>query len=109
MKNKKKINLYNLFVYSYILIEYKKKDSINTKTISLNVRDIKFLQLESINKDKQISNLQKIVENKITEIIVDEDIIAQQKKEIRKQKLLKIGAMITAVVLPVLVLIATIK
>lgn len=92
-----------------LLTEYKTRDSINAKTISLRIKDIKALQLESSNKDIQISNLQKIVENKIKEILIDEDIIANQKKEIRKQKILKVLAMVSAVVLPVLVLIATIK
>lgn len=92
-----------------LLVEYRKRDSIQTKEISIRIKDIKALQLESINKDSQIYNLQKIVENKIKEIILNEDVIEQQKKEIRKQKFLKIGAMITAVVLPILVLIVTIR
>lgn len=92
-----------------LLVEYKKRDSIQTKEISIRIKDIKALQLESINKDKQIYNLEKIVENKIKEILINEDIIADQKKEIRKQKILKIMAMVTTVVLPILTLVATIR
>lgn len=92
-----------------LLTEYKIRDSINTKTISLKTRDVRDLQMESINKDRQIEKLEKIIENRIKEILDDEDIIKAQKKEITKQKIFKVISMIAAVILPVLVLIVTLK
>ncbi len=92
-----------------LYIEYKKNDSIKDKKISLLVKDIKLLQLESSNKDIQIANLNTIIANKDKSALLDADTIKKQKKEITKQKVLKVVFMITTVALPVLVLLATLK
>lgn len=89
--------------------EFKKRDSVQNKEISLRKKDIIALQLESKNKDIQIANLNTIISNNEKSAKLDADTIKQQKKEIRKQKALKVVFMITTVVLPVLVLLATLK
>lgn len=92
-----------------LLKEYQNRDSIQTKTITLYLKDIKLLTLKSENQEKQIADLYDIIINKDKEIAIDETIIKKQKKEIRKQKILKVVFMITTVVLPVLTLLAIIR
>jgi len=103
-----KLLLRDVLYYEYIdslYNEYKDRDSLNTNTIAMqkNVLDAyaqKITNLEEINE-----NLKSIVENKDAELELKEDIIKQQKKEIRKQKRLKILGYIGSVVLPITVLI----
>lgn len=92
-----------------LLKEYQNKDSIQTKTITLQLKDIKLLTLKSENQEKQIADLYDIIINKDKEIAIDETIIKKQKKEIKKQKILKVVFMVTTVVLPVLTLLAVIR
>jgi len=88
-----------------ILLVYINRDTINQKTITLQVQKIRLLELKSSNQDQMISNLNKIVSNKDTEIVLLKDTVKQQKKEIRKQKIFKILGFSAAVILPILVII----
>ncbi len=92
-------------VVDSMLIVYEKRDKINSSTITLQVDKIRLLQQKCNNQYAMVVNLNKIVLNKDNEIILKDDIIKQQKKEITKQKVLKIFGFISAVVLPIVVLI----
>jgi hypothetical protein len=54
-----------------------------------------------------MENQKLIVSNKDKEIVILNDIIKKQKKEIRKQKVLKIMGFSAAVILPITVLLLT--
>lgn len=87
-----------------LLIVYKDRDSLQTNIINLQVSEIRLLQLKSKNQDLLISNLNTIITNKDTEISLLNEIIKKQKKEIRKQKILKVLGYTGSVVLPIVTL-----
>jgi len=87
---------------------YTVRDSINTETIALQVSAIHDLQTKCINKDEKIKNLNILLGNKETEIADLNNTIKEQKKEIKKQKIIKTIALVGDVVLPVVTLIAVI-
>ena len=103
-----KLILRDVLYYKYVdslYHEYKVRDSLNTKTITIqkNILDNysqKVTNLELIN-----TNLNSVMNNKDSELLPKDDIIKQQKKEIRKQKRLKVLGFIGSVVLPITVLI----
>jgi len=89
-----------------LLTVYKEKDSLNTNAISLQ-KDVIFKLVEkSENQQYQIENFQEVLDNKNEELGFKEDTIKQQKKEIRKQKLLKLAGFTGSIILPILTLIA---
>ena len=89
-----------------LLTTYKEKDSLNTSKIEIQ-KDIIFKLVEkNDNQQTQIDNFQQILDNKNEELGFKEDTIKQQKKEIRKQKLLKLAGFTSSIILPILTLIA---
>ena len=89
-----------------LLAVYKEQDSLNKETITLQ-KDIIFKLVEkSENQQYQIENFKEVLDNKNAELNMREDTIKQQKKEIRKQKLLKLAGFTTSIILPILTLIA---
>ena len=88
-----------------LITVYKEKDSLNTNTIILQKDIIVKLTQKSENQSVQINNFQSILDNKDQELLLQEDIIKQQKKEIRKQKLLKILGFTGSVILPIITLL----
>lgn len=88
-----------------LLSVYKEKDSLNTNTIILQKDIIVKLTQKSTNQDIQISNFESILTNKDKELFLKEDILKQQKKEIRKQKFLKIIGFTGSIILPILTLL----
>ena len=56
---------------------------------------------------QMIINLENILTNKDRELYLKDDIIKQQKKEIRKQKTLKILGFAGSVILPVITVLLT--
>ena len=88
-----------------LLWVYKEKDSLNTSTITLQKDIIVKLTQKSENQQIQIDNFQTILDNKNEELLLKEETIKQQKKEIRKQKFLKIVGFAGSIVLPILTLI----
>jgi len=90
-----------------IIVVLKKMDSLNTSTIILQKNEIDLLNKKSNNQKSIIDNLDIIIKNKDKEIKDKDSIIGEQKKEIRKQKFLKIIGFTTSVVLPIAVLILT--
>lgn len=88
-----------------LMVIYVERDSLKSNVISLQTKIIKDLEAKSINHESQITNLNKMISNKDSEIVLKDDIIKKQKKEIRKQKFLKVVGFTIAVVLPVTIAI----
>tara|TARA_R100001443_G_scaffold59845_2_gene70148 strand:+ start:2529 stop:2867 length:339 start_codon:yes stop_codon:yes gene_type:complete len=89
-----------------LLTVYKEKDSLNEETISIQ-KDIIFKLVEkNDNQQYQIENFKEVLDNKNEELGFKEDTIKEQKKEIRKQKLLKLAGFTSTIILPILTLIA---
>ena len=89
-----------------LLAVYKEQDSLNKETITLQ-KDIIFKLVEkSDNQQTQINNFQLVLDNLNKELGYKEDTIKQQKKEIRKQKLLKLTGFTSSIILPILTLLA---
>lgn len=84
---------------------YITRDSINTKIIEMQVNEIRLLQEKSNNQELFSKNLAEIIQNKNNEVDILNETIDSQKKEIRKQKLIKTIALIGDVALPVILLI----
>ena len=89
-----------------LLTVYKEKDSLNTNTISLQKDVITKLTQKSQNQELQLENFQTLLDNSNKVIAYKNDTIDQQKKEIRKQKLLKLTGFAGSIILPILTLIA---
>ena len=103
-----KVILSDLMEFRYVdslLSIYKLRDSLKTSTIVMQKDVIDKLIQKSNNQDTQLTNFQSILSNKDQEITLKEDVIKTQKKEIRKQKVLKIIGFAGSVVLPIITLI----
>ena len=87
---------------------YKVRDSINTDIISMQLNQIQALQTKCANRDEKIKNLDTLLKNKDVEVADLNATIKQQKKEIRKQKIIKTLALVGDVVLPVATLLVVI-
>jgi len=83
---------------------YQVRDSLMKQTIMLQVSEIRLLNLKSQNQELYTKNLKTIIGNKESEIKILNDVIVKQKKEIRKQKTLKVVGFIGSVVLPIVTL-----
>jgi len=87
-----------------MLLVYEFRDSISQNTIKIQLKQIKILKEKVVNCEIIISNLNEMLSNKDKEIDLLNETIKKQKKEIRKQKILKIIGFTTAVVVPVVTL-----
>ena len=85
--------------------DYQISDSIKDNSIAIQQTIIKDLEEKSVKQLMVIDNQNNITTNKNEEIIILNDSIKSQKKEIRKQKTLKIIGFTAAVVFPIVVLI----
>ena len=92
-------------VLDSLVAEYHISDSLKDVRINLQDSVIKDLTQKSNTQDDIIKYTNEINLNKNKEIGILNNVIKQQKKEIRKQKTLKIIGFTAAVVLPILVLI----
>ena len=92
--------------YSDSLVKiYTLRDSIQNNVIILQ-KEALILMSEKFNNQKTISdNLNQVLANKDTEIALLNETIKKQKKEIRKQKFLKVLGFTAAVVLPITTMI----
>jgi len=103
-----RVLLKDVLHYEYadsLLSEYKVRDSLNTSTIEMQKDVLMKMGEEKLNLEQMNNNLNEIITNKDKEISLKDDIIKEQKKEIRKQKILKVIGFTAAVVLPILTLI----
>jgi hypothetical protein len=84
---------------------YIERDSLNKEKIFLKDGIIEKLNLQNSNCKEIVTNLEKIISNKDITITLKDDIIQQQKKEIRKQKFLKFLGLAGSVILPIVTLL----
>jgi hypothetical protein len=84
---------------------YEINDSLKDINIGLQYSMIRDLQSKSDIQLKVVDNLNVIIVNKDKEIALLNDTIKKQKREIRKQKFLKIMGFTAAIVAPIIVLI----
>jgi hypothetical protein len=107
--NDAKILLEDVLHYEYadsLLTEYKSRDSLNTEKITLQKSQIDILTQQNTNLQEMVDNFDSVIANNEAEKALLEDTIKQQKKEIRKQKFLKVVGFSAAVILPILTLLA---
>ena len=88
-----------------LLNVYIERDELNSEKIVLKDSIISKLKMQNENNETIIKNLNKIIENKNKEIGFKDEIIEGQKKEIKKQKTLKILGFSGAIALPILTLV----
>ncbi len=104
--------LKDLTDYTYTLDLIKKyeeyKSSCDTIT-KLQAKQILLLTDKNKNNELIIANLNKVIYNKDEELKIKDGIIKKQKKEIRKQKILKYVGFTGAIVLPVITALFLLK
>lgn len=83
---------------------YEFRDSISQNTIQIQLKQINLLKEKVVNCETIVANLNEMLANKDKEILLLNETIKKQKREIRKQKILKIIGFTSAVVLPVITL-----
>ena len=88
-----------------ILNIYVERDSLNKEKITLKDGIIEKLNLQNSICKEMVTNLEEIISNKDSEIVLKDDTIKQQKKEIKKQKFLKFLGLAGSVILPILTLL----
>lgn len=88
-----------------ILTVYIQKDNIKSAIITLQAKEIYKLQQLSDNKDILIANYKTIIYNNGKEITELNSVIKKQRKEIRKQKILKFIGFSGCVILPIATLL----
>ena len=88
---------------------YELMDKENKEIILVQKNAIIKLTEKSENQEKQLKILESLISNKDSEILLLNDIIKQQKREIRKQKLLKIAGFSGSIVLPVITALILLK
>jgi hypothetical protein len=94
-------DLYNKQISDSLIEIYVSREKIHTSTISLLKTDVDLYIKKCNNLNIIINNDTKIIDNKDTEIALLNETINTQKKEIIKQKVLKIMGFTAAVVLPI--------
>jgi hypothetical protein len=103
-----RVLLEDVLHYEYadsLITVYKERDSLNTRTITLQREVLMKMGQEKLNLETMLSNLEEIIVNKDKALALKDDTIKQQKKEIRKQKFLKIMGFAGSIILPIVVLI----
>jgi hypothetical protein len=88
-----------------LIFEYVKMDSAKNLSITLLKKDIEKLTTKASNLNEIIFNNDKIIGNKSVENGLLNEEIVKLKKEVRKQKFLKIIGYTGSVVLPIAVLL----
>ena len=94
-------DILNYQIADSIISEYEAKDKESLKVITLQKNAILKLSNELANDELIIAALEGVIKNKNEEITLKDDIIKKQKREIRKQKVLKILGFSGAIILPV--------
>lgn len=94
-------DILNYQIADSIISEYEAKDKESSKVITLQKNAILKLNDELANDEARIAALEGVIKNKDVEITFKDDVIKNQKKEIRKQKALKILGFSGSIILPV--------
>jgi len=95
------IDILNYQIADSIISQYEAKDKESSKVITLQKNAIDKLYNQLANDELRISALEGVIKNKDKEIAFKDDVIKKQKREIRKQKALKILGFSGAIILPV--------
>ena len=95
------IDILNYQIADSIISQYEAKDKESLKIITLQKNVIDKLYKQIANDELRIGALEAVIKNKNEEIAFKDDVIKKQKKEIRKQKTLKILGFSGAIILPV--------
>jgi hypothetical protein len=95
-------DILNYQIADSIISEYEAKDKETSKVITLQKNAILKLSNQLANDEARIAALESVIKNKNEEIVFKDDVIKKQKKEIRKQKVLKIIGFSGAIILPVI-------
>lgn len=90
-----------------LLLAYKENSFLQDSIITMQKVTIYKLQEKNYNQHLIITNLDSLVRNKDREIKIQTEIIEVKKKEIKKQKFLKVVGFIGSILLPIITLIAT--
>jgi hypothetical protein len=102
-------DLYGKQISDSLIEVYMEREVIHLSSISLLKSQVDAYESKCNNFKKIIANDTQIMLNKDTEIDLHLDTIKKQKKEIRKQKILKVIGFTAAVVLPITVIILMAK
>ena len=92
-----------------LVIYYENKDKVNTKIIQIQKEVEVKLNNKIKNLESVVLNLEGVVVNKDKEIAIKDEIIKVQKKEISKQKILKVAGFTGSIVLPVVTALLLLK
>lgn len=103
------VTVFDKQVADSIISIYERRDSLQTSNITLLKTDVEKLRSKNNNLETMLLNYTKIIVNKDNEINLHLETIKQQKKEIRKQKVLKVIGWTAAVVLPITTIILMAK
>jgi hypothetical protein len=87
-----------------IISVYEFRDSLNKSTIQIQLTQINILKEKVKNCETVVKNLNEMLINKEKETVLLNETIIRQKREIRKQRILKIIGFTSAVILPVITL-----
>lgn len=95
------IDILNYQIADSIISQYEAKDKESSKVITLQKNAIDKLYNQLANDELRIAALEGVIKNKDEEIAFKDYVIKKQKREIRKQKALKILGFSGAIILPV--------
>jgi hypothetical protein len=95
------IDILNYQIADSIISQYEAKDKESSKVITFQKNAIDKLYRQLANDELRIVALERVIKNKDEEITFKDDVIKKQKREIRKQKTLKILGFSGAIILPV--------
>jgi len=84
---------------------YIERDSLNKEVVLLKDSIIEKLNQQNDNCDEIVINLKNIISNNKKVIVLKDDTINQQKKEIRKQKIFKFLGFAGSIILPIATLL----
>jgi len=109
LENAKEIlsDLLDYEIADSLLLAYKENSFLQDSIIIMQKVTIYKLQEKNYNQHLVITNLDSLVRNKDREIKIQTEIIEVKKKEIKKQKFLKVVGFIGSILLPIITLIAT--
>lgn len=97
-------DIINKNICDSLLRIHENRDSINKQIIQVQATQITLIKQKVMNCEEIVSNMNKILENKDTEIALLNETIKKQKREIRKQKTLKFLGIGGAIILPAITL-----
>lgn len=99
------VTVFDKQIADSLISVYETRDSLSSSTIILLKSEVDLLRTKNLNFEHMLLNDTQIMVNKNVEIDLLNKTIKLQKKEIRKQKILKIIGFVAAVALPITTII----